>query len=86
MHVSLVSLSFINSPALSLPLYETANGRCAVVIAINTLVQTVVPYLWAHRYSLLAATIDGSLSDTFKVLQIHQSSFLCETQDAPSTY
>ena len=70
MHVSSVSFSFINSHALSLPLYETTNGRCAVLAAINTVVNTVVPSLCAHRSSLLAIVIDGSLSDTFKVLKI----------------
>ena len=76
------SFSFINIPTLSLPLYENTNGRCVVVASINTIVQTVVPSLCAHRSSLLAAAIDGSLSDTFKVLKIQQSSVLCETQDA----
>ena len=85
MHASLVSFSFINSPALSLPLYETTNGRCAIVAAITNIVHIVVPSLCAHRYYLLATAIDGSPSDTFKVLKIQQSSVLCETQDAPST-
>ena len=70
MHASSISFSFINAPVLSLPLYETANGRCVVVASINTAIQTIVTSLCAHRYSLLATAIDGSLSDTFKVLKI----------------
>ena len=70
MHASSISFSFINSYVLSLPIYETANGMYAVVASINTIVQTIVPSLCAYRSSLLAASFDVSLSDTFRVLKI----------------
>ena len=41
--------------------------------AINTVVQTVVPSLCAHRSSLLAAAINGTLQDTIQQLEIFRT-------------